>query len=40
MLNQDERNWLNHYHHEVSEKIGPNVSAAAQAWLKNATATI
>lgn len=40
MLNQDERNWLNHYHHEVLEKIGPNLSTAAQGWLKNATATI
>lgn len=40
MLNQEERNWLNAYHQDVASSIGPNVSAAAQAWLDKATATI
>ncbi|OUS38712.1 X-Pro aminopeptidase [Rhodobacterales bacterium 56_14_T64] len=40
MLTHGERDWLNAYHQEVAAKIGPNVSAAAQAWLATATATI
>ncbi len=40
MLTHGERDWLNAYHQEVAAKIGPNVSAAAQAWLAIATATI
>jgi len=40
MLTNGERDWLNVYHQEVAAKIGPNVSAAAQAWLAKATATI
>lgn len=40
MLTQAERNWLNAYHQEVAAKIGPNVTADAQAWLVKATATI
>ena len=40
MLSREERDWLNAYHAEVAQKIGPNVSHAAQAWLADATAAI
>lgn len=39
-LTRDERDWLNAYHREVAEKIGPRVSAEARAWLEAATAPI
>ncbi|WP_300016588.1 aminopeptidase P family protein [uncultured Roseobacter sp.] len=35
-----ERDWLNAYHAEVSEKIGPRLSPAAKTWLDAATAPI
>ncbi|ASM72735.1 MULTISPECIES: aminopeptidase P family protein [Roseobacteraceae] len=34
------RDWLNAYHAEVLDKIGPRVSADTLEWLKNATASI
>lgn len=37
MLSQDERVWLNAYHAEVLEKIGPRVGAPALEWLRHAT---
>ncbi|MFK7868949.1 MAG: aminopeptidase P family protein [Roseobacter sp.] len=40
MLSTAERDWLNQYHRDVFESIGPSVSEAAQAWLKTATAPI
>lgn len=40
MLTAAERDWLNAYHAEVAEKIGPRVSAAARAWLEAATAPL
>ena len=40
MLGGDARDWLNAYHREVAEKIGPRVSATAHLWLKAATAPI
>ncbi|MFV0513163.1 MAG: aminopeptidase P family protein [Jhaorihella sp.] len=39
-LNGDERAWLNAYHREVAEQIGPRVSKPAQAWLNAATAPL
>lgn len=39
-LTSAERDWLNAYHAEVSEKIGPRLSPAAKTWLDAATAPI
>lgn len=38
MLTATERDWLNSYHAEVAEKIGPRLSPAAKTWLDTATA--
>ncbi|MCA0043100.1 aminopeptidase P family protein [Celeribacter litoreus] len=35
-----ERDWLNSYHAEVWEKIGPRVSEEARAWLRQAVAPV
>ncbi|WP_375228142.1 aminopeptidase P family protein [Roseobacter sp. S98] len=40
MLTPAERDWLNSYHAEVAEKIGPRLSPAAKTWLDTATAPI
>ena len=40
MLAPGERDWLNAYHAEVAARIGPRLSAAAQDWLRAATAPI
>lgn len=40
MLSNAERAWLNSYHAEVAEKIGPRLSPAAKTWLDAATAPI
>ena len=40
LLGPGERSWLNSYHAEVLERIGPRVSADALAWLRNATLAI
>jgi Xaa-Pro aminopeptidase len=40
MLAPAERDWLNAYHHEVREKVGPRLGKAARAWLDAATAAI
>ena len=40
MLNQDERTWLDAYHAEVFEKIGPRVSDTARDWLNAACAPL
>lgn len=40
MLSADELDWIDAYHAEVAEKIGPRVSHAAQEWLKAATAPL
>lgn len=40
LLTRDERTWLNAYHAEVLDKIGPRVSDAAMTWLRDATAEI
>ena len=39
-LDTAEREWLNAYHAEVREKIGPLVSEPARAWLMAATAPV
>jgi Xaa-Pro aminopeptidase len=38
MLTQAERDWLNAYHAEVAEKIGPRLGKEAKLWLDAATA--
>jgi Xaa-Pro aminopeptidase len=40
MLTNPERDWLNAYHAEVAEKIGPRVGSAAKLWLDAATAPL
>ncbi|MGZ2258375.1 aminopeptidase P family protein [Roseobacter sp. A03A-229] len=40
MLTDGERDWLNSYHAEVAEKIGPRLSPGAKTWLDAATAPI
>jgi Xaa-Pro aminopeptidase len=37
MLQQDHRAWLNNYHAQVADKIGPRVSPATKLWLDAAT---
>jgi len=37
MLNKAERDWLNAYHAQVMEKIGPRVGKAEKLWLDAAT---
>ncbi|HGG06234.1 MAG TPA: aminopeptidase P family protein [Aliiroseovarius sp.] len=40
MLSQGERDWLNDYHRQTLEKLGPRLSSAARVWLKKACAPI
>ncbi len=40
MLDTATRDWLNAYHSDVAEKIGPRLSHAAKLWLDAATAPI
>lgn len=39
-MSRDEREWLNSYHKDVYEKIGPHLTAEEQAWLKEYTRPI
>ncbi|AXI46026.1 X-Pro aminopeptidase [Sulfitobacter sp. SK012] len=40
LLNTSARSWLNAYHAQVAEKIGPRLSQPAKLWLDAATAPI
>ena len=40
MLNPTERAWLNQYHAQVAQKIGPRLSPTAKLWLDAATAPL
>ncbi len=40
LLTETERDWLNTYHNEVWERIGPRVDGPARDWLKQATQPI
>lgn len=40
MLDADTRVWLNTYHAQVAEKIGPRLTPVAKTWLDGATAPI
>lgn len=40
MLTDAERGWINDYHADVAEKIGPRVGKSAQTWLDAATQAI
>ena len=40
MLSAEARDWLDAYHRDVSEKIGPRVSPDAKLWLDAATAPL
>lgn len=37
MMSQPERDWLNDYHAQVRDRIGPRLTDAARAWLKSVT---
>ncbi|MEP5780027.1 MAG: M24B family metallopeptidase, partial [Hyphomicrobiales bacterium] len=37
LLTSEERNWLNEYHAEVREKLGPRLEAEDKGWLEGAT---
>ncbi len=36
-MSRDEREWLNHYHEQVYEKIGPHLTEEEREWLKGYT---
>ena len=36
-MSRDEREWLNHYHEQVYEKIGPHLTEEEREWLKEYT---
>ncbi|MEO8936038.1 MAG: aminopeptidase P family protein [Burkholderiaceae bacterium] len=40
LLRDDERAWLNGYHREVAQRLGPLTSGAAKAWLERRTAAV
>ena len=40
LLTEAERGWLNDYHRRVREIVEPQVDAATQAWLTEATRPI
>ncbi|WP_293572614.1 aminopeptidase P family protein [Phaeobacter sp.] len=40
LLSPAERDWIDSYHRDVAEKIGPNVTQAAKTWLDAATARL
>jgi Xaa-Pro aminopeptidase len=40
LLSDDEIDWLNDYHSEVRDKVGPHLSAEELKWLENATQPI
>ena len=37
LLDADERTWLDAYHAECRDKIGPRLSARARLWMDHAT---
>lgn len=39
-MNRDEREWLNNYHKDVYEKIGPHLTEEEREWLKEYTREI
>ncbi|ERJ75742.1 Creatinase [Prevotella sp. F0091] len=40
MLSEEEREWLNNYHHRVYERLKPYLTAVEQEWLRKATLPI
>ncbi len=40
MLTIEDKQWINTYHGEVLEKIGPHVEGDVKDWLINSTKTI
>lgn len=40
MLSAEERDWLNAYHRDVADRIGPRVGPQARQWLDAATAPV
>ena len=39
-MSRDEREWLNNYHKDVYEKIGPYLTEEEREWLKEYTRAI
>ena len=40
LLTEEEKGWINNYHLQVLEKVGPHVEGSTLIWLKNATQPI
>ena len=40
LLSLEEREWLNNYHSEVLQKLGPHLNPDELAWLKNKTRSL
>ncbi len=40
LLTENERQWLNEYHAEVREKVGPHLPTSLKGWFENATRAI
>ena len=40
LLTEKEKNWINSYHHQVLEKVGPHVESIVMEWLKKAVLPI
>ena len=40
MLTIDDKKWLNTYHEDVLEKVGPYVEGITKDWLKQSTKPI
>ncbi|NCZ82852.1 MAG: M24 family metallopeptidase, partial [Betaproteobacteria bacterium] len=40
LLREDERQWLNDYHHVVRERLSPRLEGRAKAWLAARTESI
>ena len=39
-MSRDEREWLNQYHKDVYEKIGPHLTDEEREWLKEYTGNL
>ena len=40
LLDSGERGWIDAYHMQVAEKIGPQLDGAARVWLDEVTAPL
>jgi Xaa-Pro aminopeptidase len=40
LLTETEKNWINNYHREVLDKVGPHVEGSTLQWLKKSVQPI